>query len=193
MYGDERKLTNATRPACPDCEIGMVCTDCEDLRPTAEDLYEEWELRSPLGRWEIVTKVDRPKFGKISVYTKQCGGQPWRYWRETKVDARYPKNTFHGDPEIRLCELGSRLGMMWLQATQSTTVNPRVGDAGELAMARHNATDRRWDITHRPAGAEEDVVIHCTSKSRARTELKKLGRQYAKTLGVKHNLEGKTA
>lgn len=188
MFDDEVKITDDNRPACPACGLGTRCHDCEDLRPTAEVIsdYGDWQIRTPFGRWEDVVRIERPKFGRLAIWTKQSGDQPWRYWRSEKVDA-VRRVTYSGTPEIRLVENYGRDAMMWITATQDTVVSPRIHSAAELATAVYIRDEHGWKISHRPGSEEEPTIITCESKAKARSLLKALGRAYAKTMGVKFN------
>jgi hypothetical protein len=191
---DEVRITDANRPACPACGCGTKCTDCEDLRPNAEEIgdYGDWQIRSPFGRWEDVVRVVRPRFGQLSIFTKQSGDQPWRYWATEKVNA-VQRVTYSGDPEIRLLEGHGRDSLMWLTATQSTTISPKVGGSAELAFANYIRDEHCWKVSHRRGDAENPEIIVCESKAKARSKLKELGRAYAKTMGVKFNPTGEAA
>lgn len=190
LRDDEPRLTDQNRPACPQCGVGMRCLDCEyeDLKPEASELYAGCRLLTPFGRWETVSRIVSPKFGRMTIFTEESGGRPWRYWRTSKV--RYTKplaSQEDGTPELRMVQQYGRDGAMYLVATRSTIHNPSLSGAVELAYARYNRT-AGWNIVYYP---DPETDLHTTepagSKAKARTRIRQLGKQYAKEMGVAFN------
>jgi hypothetical protein len=177
-------IGDTSQPVCPQCGTVMHCHDCEDQRPTAGDVEAGWRLRTHLGRWETVATVVHPPYQQVRIYTEESGTHQWRYWATTRVTANPPEATYPGEPEVRFLD-STRDNAMWLTATSSTTVHPGLSLESELGYARYQRDDHCWVVTHRPG--DEQIVTVAPSKAKARTQLKKIGRDYARTLGVRFN------
>jgi hypothetical protein len=181
------------RPGCPDCGIKLVCPDCDDTRPTAEQMYEGWRILSPFHRWETVTLVrdEFGPYGPVLIWTKELGpgAQPWRYTRWTKMDAIRPPFVMHGTPEIRVYEHSWPDGPIYAVATMDTVVTMDLVPEGLLVQATTPGRGKGWTVSHRPVVGEGPVVIACPSKAKARTQVRALARAYAKTMHVKVRFE----
>lgn len=81
-----------TRPNCEECGTTLRCRDCDDTRPTADDIDPGWQIRSPFDRWETVTKVERPQIGPVRIWTKESGTRAWTFYASTHLDAARPTN-----------------------------------------------------------------------------------------------------
>lgn len=182
-----------TKPRCEGCGAELKCPGCDDTRPTADDVYRGWMLLTPFGRWEEITKTEQAnQYAPVYIWTKQTGEKrPFRYWRWTKVDARRPLETYAGDPEVRVIEQEWRDGAMYAVATHSRSGRgiPGGSDGGVLVEARDAGRGQGWTVTHHPSPDSDDPeAIRCESKAKARSEVRRLGRQYAKDMGVKFRL-----
>jgi hypothetical protein len=165
-----------------------VCPTCGDTRATANQIWAGWRLRTPLGRWENVARVEQPRgeYGPVLIWTEETGDQvPFRYWRLAKVDARPPELTFHGQPELRVHEMSWRDGPIYVIPTMNTFAAPLGGGEHVLVEARH-VKGEGWQVVHRPDPMTDDVVvIRFANKAKARAEVRRLGREYAKKMGLK--------
>ena len=171
---------------CDGCGKDKVCPGCDDVRPTAEDLYAGWLLRSPLERVETVERVEQeaPPYGPVRVWTKETGPDHcWIYPRWRKVDAVAPMQVFLGKPEIRIVEYEGRDRPMYAIATVSTAGRRPLGEgAGVLAEAGYSKASG-WVVQDRPGGGDV-VTIRCESKAKARTALLAAARAHGKALKV---------
>ncbi len=181
---------NATAAAaCESCGGELKCPGCDDTRPTAEDLYQGWLLRSPLDRLETVTRVEQEgSYGPVRVWTDKTGpNYSWRYHRTERVDAVRPPQLFHGDPEIRVVEYDyARDAPMYAVPTLSTIYRAD-SSRGYLVEARYQK-GKGWYVSHRPGGGDVATTWH-DSKAKARTALKAAAKIHAKALGVKVTTE----
>jgi hypothetical protein len=181
----------ATKPACGDCGQTLTCGGCDDQRPTADQLYAGWMLRTPLGRWEQVVKVDDKLGylgGPIFVYTEKSAGHGWKYNPRHHVDAERPRFPLHGDPQVRVVELAGRDNAMYAVACLSTDQRNDPTYAGVIAWASTPGRGEGWTVEPR-FGDGPHKVVRCDSKREARTELRALARRYARALGAKFHIE----
>lgn len=191
MPYEEIRLTDANRPSCPACEGKMSCTDCDDMRPRAERIYAGCRLLTPLHRWEKVTETERPKFGKMIIRTEESGPVPWRYWPTDRIRFTEPETANGGEPEVRMMSGYGPFGIMHLAATSSSFGMPSISSSNELAHARYDKQNRKWVIVHYPDDSHDHTTIEADSKAKARTALRRLGKEYAKKLGVAFTEEPK--
>lgn len=174
------------RPGCPDCETAkLACPNCDDNRPTAEDIDVGWRIWTPFGRWETVEKTHQSnRFGPVLIWTREAGtAQPWRYARVRRLDARAPENPGAGIPEIRVVEdLGAHEPMI-AYATFDTNESGFDG-GGMLAIANRPDAGGGWQVVHWP-GHGEPVHINHPSKAKARAELHRIAADYAEKMNVR--------
>lgn len=185
-------MTDNARPQCPNCGAGLKCPSCDDLRPKAEEVYDGWRILSPFDRWELIERVDRPggEYGPVLIYTAEVGpAQPWTYPRWVKVDATPPLLQLNGTPIVRVYEAEWADGPMYAYACLDTDHRrrrlPGGSDAGVLVEARTRGRGHPWQVQHRPGGAPEIVVTEHDSKAKARSELRRLAREFARLYKVK--------
>lgn len=185
-YGDE---PSKPAPTCDGCGAELKCLGCDDTRPTADEIYKDWQIRSPLDRWETVTKVEYGgEHGPVLVWTDKTGPDySWRYYRSTKVEAIRPAGHLNGIPEIRIIEYSWGDGPIHAVPTLSTI--HRTDMMRVLVEARYVGKGKGWNVVHRPNGRGEPVTIHCESKAKARTAVRAAAKLHAKALGVKVTTE----
>lgn len=187
MTDEERRSSR-----CPSCEREKVCNGCEDLRPTAADLKVGWDLLTPFGRWEVVTRIEKSdEYGPLLIWTDQVGDAlPWPHHSFQKVDAREPRAAAYGSPEIRVVEYEWRDGPMFAIATRDAALHVERSGPGVLVQAQPAYREAGWDVVHWPA-AGPAVVTRCASKGAARTELRRVARVLAKQMGATLKLPAK--
>ncbi len=177
------------QPNCQACGTTLVCKDCNDDRPTVDDLYEGWRFRTPFGRWELVTKVERSKsgYGNLLIWTQETGElEPWSMPGYRKVTGHPPEQGWGGTPEIRVIEFGyARDAPIYVVATTDANHAADItGDNGVLAQASYTR-EEGWTVARRTMRFEDErQAISCSSKAKARTEIKRIARDYAKRMGV---------
>ncbi len=185
------------RPGCGVCGTRLVCHDCDDLRPTAEDLYGGWRLLSPFSRWETVTKTEHSAGGaRVLVWTKESGARPWVYWYRTKVTAHAPEQHLHGRPEVRVTEHDFAGGLIYAFACLDTDQRSYIDTTGVLVQATFVGRGKGWNVTHLPtdpATGDEggQIVTNFPTKAKARSELIRVARQLAHEYGVPLNIRPK--
>lgn len=177
------------RPSCGVCGTKLICHDCDDLRPIADDLYRGWRLLSPFDRWETVDRVDYSGVGRVRVWTKESGKRPWIYWKNTKVTAHSAEQVLNGKPEIRVTEYDWADGPIYAVACLDTDRRQAVASPGVLAQATYVGRGKGWNVTHIPtepdaAGTDGQTVTNVPTKARARTHLVRVARQLAAEYGV---------
>lgn len=187
MYGDEE----TPKPNCDNCGKPLVCAGCETIHPTAKDLYQSsgpWQMVTPLDRVEDVESVETDSL-RIMIYikTKQSGDHIWTYWQSDKIDAWRPSAVSHGKPELRFIPGAYRDSTMMVIATKDTIWSPSFVSASVIAQAVQKK-GAGWHVTHHDNANRNTITIECGNKSKARTELNRLGREYAKRLGVKYRI-----
>ncbi len=176
------------RPQCEVCGTKLRCHDCDDQRPTALDVYAGWKLLSPFGRWETVTRVEVPEIGNAKIWTEEAGERPWGYWSNKHLNAFPPLLELHGAPEVRVLEFDWADGPMYAVACQSTDQRMGVPSDGVLVQANTAGRGQGWKVQHLPTGATTHTVTECASKAKARTELRRVARAFAKEYGVQLTL-----
>lgn len=179
-------MTKTERPRCPDCdEHDLVCPNCDDNRPTASDVDAGWRILSPFDRWETVARTEGGGFSRVLIWTEETGpDQPWWYFPWSKLHAIRPEWTPHGRAVIRVVEHRWPDSPMYAIACIDTNHDPDYVDpSGVIVQASTPGRGKGWTVSHRPGG--EVAVVVCDSKAKARSELRRLARQYAKTMGVK--------
>lgn len=187
MYGDEEPA----KPNCGNCGQRLVCAGCDNIQPTAKNLYQSsgpWQIVTPLDRVEDVESVETDSLRiMIFVKTKQSGDHVWTYWQSDKVDAWRPTQVSYGKPELRFIAGAYRDSTMMVIATKDTIYSPSFESASIIAQAVQKK-GAGWHVTHHDNAGRTSITIECPSKTKARTELNRLGREYAKRLGVKYHI-----
>lgn len=170
------------RGNCPGCGAELKCPGCDDIRPQASKIDEDWKILSPLGRWETVKKVKAGKYGDVLIWTDKTGPDlPWMYWGERHVDAQRPETA--GTPIVRIVEIGYADGGMYAIATHDRDWSGSRTSENKLVEATFISRSRGWTVTRRSTGMDPIVTSH-SSKADARSALRTAAREMAKTLGV---------
>lgn len=186
-------IEKTERPECPDCGDGkLTCPNCDDQRPTAEQVYPGWKILSPFDRWETIDRVDQAnQYAPVLIWTKESGPeQPWKYPRWRHLHALAPVLVPHGKPEIRVVDYPWRDGPIYAAATIDTSYAEVPAGEGILVQARPLGKGKGWEVAHWPGGGTP-VTIHRDSKAQARAEVRRLAREYAKKFKVKLTLAPK--
>ena len=178
------------KPRCGGCGAELKCQGCDDIRACAEELYAGMRIRTPFGRWESITRVSRAgDYGPVFIYTTETSVIPRQYHRWTKVEAREPERESGGRPEVRVTEYDWRTGAILAAATHDRMGSPSIGDSGILVEAHTREGHSGWVVHHRPTPEGDVVQSHKPSKAAARTEVRRLAREYAKKMGVPMRIE----
>lgn len=174
------------QPNCVDCGQELACRECNDTRPTAGDLYAGWRILSPFDRWETIVKVEHPdRYGPVRVWTSELGEQiPWTFPAWRKMTAREPDTRMHGEPEIRVVEYDyARDAPMYAVATASTNRGDIITGDGVLVRATYTRGEG-WTVHHHwPDRGGPPEATRRGSKAAARTEVRRIAREYAKKMG----------
>lgn len=168
----------------------MVDDDVEvDRRYPPVELDTGWHFRSPIDRWETVSRVEIEGSAQypvaVRVWTDQTGPDyAWRLSYRDRVHAVPPTAEYVAQqPEIRLVDLprDSFSGGRYIAVLTFRAV--AVPDfIYTLVRAEHVAAGG-WAVCDRPAGGDEVVTRHPT-KAHARTAVRRAARVHAKALGI---------
>ncbi len=190
------------QPDCQECGHELGCRSCNDIRPKAEELYPGWTLRTPMGTWERVLKVEHDsQYSPIFVWTDEHPTWAWEYTRWRKVDAAPPRIAVPGKPEIRYMGDSRDTNSLWVVVTQDTQNWGWGIPDSEYVLAQAGCGNRLkgWWIQQRQDGTAEHTPGggHMThqgiSKAEARSTLKRLGKEYAKALGIPFRVDQREA
>jgi hypothetical protein len=185
-YDDNEGAAKPEPQKCDDCGREKTCARCDATPHTVEDLYQGWRFRTPMGRWETVTRVEQEtKYSPVRIWTDKTGPEySWKLNRWTKVKATPPDYDNPGEPEIRIIEhTYSREAPMWAVLTSSHIRNADTETV--LVQAGYAGAGKGWTIVHYPNGGNEQAVEHADSKAKARTALMAAARQHAKALKIR--------
>ena len=172
------------KPLCPDCDGQLQCPDCDDPRPRADAVRQDWQIFTPLGRWETVVRAGRQSdYGPICIVTEQSAGHPWRYHASTKVDAVPPRRTRPGTPIIRISENYGRTGPIWASACLDTDDYVMPTGPGLIAAASKSPDGPGWTVLVQLG--DEPTRTTEPSKDKARTAVRAAGRSAANLLNIR--------
>ncbi len=181
------------KPECGDCGNALTCPDCsreKDPRPTADKLYPRCQVRSPLGRWETVTRVHRDGYGPFWVWTKEAGDDfAWHYAVWEKIDMVHPLPSSEGDPvpEVRVVEWAGADGHMYAIAIGTGRTYGLIPSMSATLVESRSVRGQGWWVA--AAGTPgEQIKVEGLSKAQARSKVRALARAYAKQLGIKVNI-----
>lgn len=178
-------MSDDKRPDCDNCGETMVCLGCDDSRPKASSVRAGWVLRTPLGAWETVARVDMPP-GQYStvIYTTARPDFGWTYHDWGKVEAAAPGEYLAegATPEVRAITDGDL--RMYAVATVTGRrygwTAPRTGEL--LAEAGNGGRGVGWWV-NTLSGDDADQRKGLT-KAQARSEIRKRAKAFAKALKV---------
>lgn len=182
-----------TRSGCESCGSELTCRNCDDNRPTAADLYAGWKLRTELGTWETVKRVaQKNEYAPVFVWTQERPDFAWEYTRYCKVDAVAPAIKINAAPEVRFLDSDGDMSMHVVAGVDTTRYGWTLAPSqGTFAMAAFAGRGKGWWIQAQRGNGERDEAARAQglSKSEARAELKKIGREFAKRLKVKFTIQ----
>lgn len=156
-----------------------------DRRYPARELDVGWGFRSPLGRWETVTRVANDPYW-VRVWTEQVGpGWSWRFWEDEKLHAIPPQpEQFVRQPEIRIVDLGRKWSPRITAVLTFADVEiPNFGRTTVLVEAARLGKGPDWEVSTRPDGGDLVQTRH-PSKAQAKTAVRQAARAHGKVLGV---------
>nr|MDT0660813.1 hypothetical protein [Micromonospora sp. DSM 115978] len=158
-------------------------------RYTAVDLDAGWQVLSPLGRWETVTRVVEHN-ARVRVWTAwTTAAFSWRYGPQDRVDVIPTRGPSVADPQIRIVESHrSRSGPAFIAAAPGSASQMMPNFLHELVSAR--PLDGQWQVVDRPDGGEQ-VIVTRPNRATARTAVRQRARVHAKRLGVPLVEEGR--
>jgi hypothetical protein len=161
----------------------------DDRRYPVEDLTAGWHFRSPLDRWETVTRA----YGGsglniyVQVWTEQTGPDyAWRLLRSDRVHAVPPPPArFPRQPEVRVVDLSSASRPRIVAvATFADCAVPDMRPTLVTAERRPQRDGGGWLVIDYPGGDLEAVVTARRDKAGARVALRSAAAAHARSLGV---------
>ena len=163
--------------------------DQPDRRYYARELDTGWAFRSPLDRWETITRLALDLIW-VRVWTAEVGPDwSYRFRDDERLHAVPPLAAqFDRQPEVRILDLP---GMPRLLAAAPrmlavlTFADVEIPDmARGLADARRLGRGPEWTVSDRPGGGDEVTTRHA-SKAAAKTALRRVARAHAAALGIR--------
>lgn len=155
-----------------------------DHRHFGGELNVGWVWRTPAGRLETITRIERADIGDYwwRVWTDLTGpGYSWRIRHDDRVDA-IPRS-WKQAPRLLFVDLpkGARGASMHVVPGSPSDAIPNF--LLTLCHAQHLGAHKGWKVFDRPDGGGQVVTDHPT-KAKARTALLVAGEHHATALGM---------